>query len=326
MRKVRTEADFDGLVRGAKLLSVAAAWTELGLWDELARREEPVALTELPGDRRALEVTAPILAHAGLLDGDGRLWRMSAVARQMHERGELPTGRNLQWMEDLSRMADVLREGGPVRDAAGTPRVTSGGVAPHDRDATRAFLDMLHRRSADSAREVADWLAPRLPAGAHFLDVGGGHGRYAAEMVARGHTATLLDQPLVIELARERHGERLHYRAGDFHRDDLGGPYDAALLSNIVHSESAGDNTRLIERLHRALRPGGWIVIKDMFLDELGREPENAVFFGATVLFYTAGGRSYTIAEVNEWCRQAGFGPAETIGLTDYTLVLARKP
>ncbi|NIR30186.1 MAG: methyltransferase domain-containing protein [Gammaproteobacteria bacterium] len=324
--KIRTEADFDVLVRGAKLVSVAAAWTELGLWDELARRQEPVDLGELPGDRRALEITAPILAHAGLLDGDGRLWAMSARAREMHERGELPTGRNLQWMEDLSRMAVVLREGGPVRDATGKPRVTSGGVVPDDREATRRFLDMLYRRSAGSAREVADWLAPRLPEGAHFVDVGGGHGRYAAEMVERGYTATLFDQPLVIELARERHGDGLGYREGDFHRDDLGGPYDAAFLSNVVHGESETDNARLVERLHGALRPGGWIVIKDMFLDELGREPENAVFFGATVLFYTALGRSYTIAEVDAWCRQAGLNPAETIAVAEYTLVLARKP
>jgi len=324
--KVRTEADFDTLVRGAKLLAVAAAWNELGIWDELARRGEPVDVAELPGDRRALAITAPILAHAGLLDGDGRVWRMSAAARDLHARGELPTGRNFEWLGDLSHMAEVIREGGPVRDAEGRPKLTSGGVVPDDREATRRFLDMLHRRSARAAAEVADWLAPRLPRGAQFLDLGGGHGRYAAEMAARGYTATLFDQPVAIELARERHGERLQYLAGDFHRDHLGGPYDAAFLSNVVHGESEGDNARLVGRLYEALRPGGWIVVKDMFLDELGREPENAALFGATLLFYTALGRSYRIAEVDAWCRRAGFGPVETVAVAEYTLALARKP
>jgi 3-hydroxy-5-methyl-1-naphthoate 3-O-methyltransferase len=324
--RIRTEADVDDLVRAAKLLAVASAWAELGLWDELARRGEPVDLGELVGDLRALEITAPVLGHAGLLDGGGRVWALSRVAREMHARGELPTGRNLGFLDDLGRMADVVRDGGPVRGPDGAPRVTSGGVRPDDLEATRAFLAMLYRRSGSSAEAVADWLAPRLGHAAHVLDVGGGHGRYGEALVGRGHRVTVFDLPVVIELARERHGDALAYLAGDFHRDDFGGPYDAALLSNVVHGEAPDANADMARRLFAALAPGGWVVYKDMFIDELGREPDHAVFFGTTMLYYTAAGRSYTLRDVAAWCREAGFEAPEVAAVDTFSLVFARKP
>jgi SAM-dependent methyltransferase len=324
--KCRTEADFDGLVRAAKLIAVVAAWNELGLWDRLAAQEAAVDLAKLPGNPRALLLTAPALAHAGLLDGGGGRWALSARARELHACGELPGGASLEWLLDLSRMADVLREGGPVRGANGRPKVTSGGVRPDDPEASRRFLEMLYRRSEAAARTTATWIAERLPERGHILDLGGGHGRYSEALVAQGFEATLFDLPLVVDLARERHGEHISYRAGDFHADDLGGPYDAALLSNIIHSESDDANAALMSRLFAALRPGGWVVVKDMFLDEQHRDPEPAVFFATTMLFYTAAGASYGLDDLRRWCAAAGFAPATAIGLDTHSLAFARRP
>jgi hypothetical protein len=324
--KVRSEADFDGLVRGAKLLAVAAAWNELGLWDELTRRGEPVELSELPANLRALEITAAVLAHAGLLDGGGGRFTMSAVARELHEKRQLPTRWNFDVLGDISRMSDVLRDGGPVRGADGQPKLTSGGVMPADREASRRFLEMLYRRSETAARTTAAWLAQHLAQGAHVLDVGGGHGRYAEELRAQGFRATLFDLPMVIELARERHADRLMYRAGNFHDDGFGGPYDAALLSNVVHGESFQQNEDLLRRLFAALSPGGWVVIKDMFVDDLGCDPEQAVFFGTVMLYYTAQGRVYALRDVASWCTKAGFETPVHVTLHDHVLAFARKP
>src|SRR5690606_9520379 len=110
------------------------------------------------------------------------------------------------------------------------------------------------------------------------------------ELVELGHRATLFDKAVCVDFARELHGEALEYRVGDFFRDDLGGPYDAALLSNIVHGFSLDENRSLITRLAKALKPGGYLVMKDMFIDDLGADPENAVTFGMTMLLYTQGG------------------------------------
>ncbi|MHC4107236.1 MAG: class I SAM-dependent methyltransferase [Planctomycetota bacterium] len=324
--RIRTEADFDALARGAMLLAVTAAWSELGVWDELVKRKGPVDLAELPGDTRALTITAPMLAHVGLLDGSGRQWMINKRARDMHERGELPVKRTSDWLADLARMREVLADGGPVLGADGKPKVTSGGVRPHDVQATREFLDMLYRRSGPAVGVVADWLVRRLPAGGHVIDVGGGHGRYAEALVDRGCTVTLFDMPMVIDLARERYGDKLRYHPGNFHEDSFGGPYDAAFLSNIVHGESSEANADLLQRLSASLRPGGWILLKDVFIDEQGRDPEHAVFFGGNMLYYTAQGRSYTLHDVARWCDGAGLEPPEALGVDTYCLVFARKP
>jgi SAM-dependent methyltransferase len=324
--KIRTESDFDSLIRGAKLLAVASAWTDLGLWDALARQGGPTDLSTLPGDLRALRITAPVLAHAGLLDGAGDLWQLSSVGRQLHAQGQLPTARNFEILEDLSRMAQVLRDGGPVRAPDGSSKATRGGVQPADVEASRRFLDMLHRRSETSAESAADWIMRRLPSGARVLDVGGGHGRYAEVFTRRGCKVTLFDLPHVIDIARDRYGDDLAYQPGDFHHDDLGGPHDCAFLSNIVHGESDAANADLTRRLFDAIVPGGWIVFKDMFIDEQGRDPETAVFFGTTMLYYTEEGRSYTLRDVAAWCADAGFEAPDVIGLESSNLVFARKP
>ncbi len=324
--KVRTEADFDDLVRGAKLVAIAAAWRELGLWDELARRPGATDLAELPGDTRALRLTAHALAHAGLLEGDGYCWQMSETARRLHEHDELPSSRHFEFFTDWAQLPEVLRHGGPVRDQRGKSKATWGGIRPEDREATREFLAMLHRRSATSAEAVADWIAARLPTGGQILDVGGGHGRYAEAFVERGLQVTLFDFPIVIELTRGHYGEHFEYRAGNFHTDTFGGPYDAVFLSNILHGESSVANAALIRRLaEEALRPDGWLLFKDMFIDEQGRNPENAVFFATTMLFYTTEGQSYTLREIEAWCRAAGCETPEVIGFDSFTLVLARK-
>lgn len=312
--------------RGATLLAVTAAWSRLGLWDELIERDGPVDLAELSGDTRALMITAPMLAHVGLLDGGGRQWKISQRARDMHQRGELPAKRIPGWLEDLARLPDVLARGGPVVGADGEPKITSGGVRPDDIQATSDFLDWVYRRSGPAVGVVADWLLPRLPAGAHVIDVGGGHGRYAEALVDRGCAVTLFDMSVVIDLARQRYGDKLDYRSGNFHEDPLGGPYDAAFLSNIVHGESPQANANLLLRLSACLRPGGWILLKDVFIDELWRDSEHAVFFGGSMLLYTAEGRCYTLRDVAAWCEGAGLEPPEALAVDTYSLVFARKP
>ena len=323
--RVRSEADFDSMLRGAKLLAVASAWSELGYWDRLAHSDEPLRLSALEGESRALRISAGILMHAGLLNGGADRIELSSLGREMYERGQLPTARNLESLDDLSRITEVIKSGGPVRGADGVAKVTRGGVRPDDVERTRRFLDMLYRRSEASARVAADWISQRLAPGASILDVGGGHGRYSEEFASRGFDAWLFDLPHVIGIAGDRHGEAISYVEGDFHEDEFGGPYDAVFLSNVVHGESSAANARMLTRLGAALNPGGWIIIKDMFLDEMGNEPENAVFFAQTMLYYTAEGNSYSYRDAVDWCEQAGLRRPEVVVCEGYALVFARR-
>lgn len=111
--------------------------------------------------------------------------------------------------------------------------------------------------------------------------------------------------------------------AGDFGADDLGGPYDLAFLSNVVHGCSPGEVAALLERL-RAAVPTGLVAIKDMFLDGRGELTEVAACFGLTMLCYSEGGRSYGLDEIRGLCEGAGFRVVDRFDALEYQVVLAR--
>jgi SAM-dependent methyltransferase len=206
--------------------------------------------------------------------------------------------------------------------------VSEGGVREDDVEGVRNFMDYLYRRSEKAASEVARWMAPRLKAESDVLDLGGGHGRYGAVLAEQGHKVTLYDRQLCVQVAQERYAEDLNYMVGDFYTDDLGGPYDAALLSNIVHGLGPEENIKLFKSLNRSLKPGGFLVLKDMYLDPRGSDPENAVFFGMTMLMYTREGQTYTIDEMAEIASEAGLKLDATVHVPDmgYSLLFVEKP
>ncbi len=322
--KLETEEDANGWLNAAKALAVVSAWSALGLFEKL--QAGPVRRGDLAADARAVATTLPVLLHVGLVTTDGdRVALTSRGARLLSERA-MPSDRNLVSLRDLSRMAEVLREGGPVRDDQGHSKGTHGGTLAHDAAHTERFLDMLYRLSEASARSTLGWLGPALPAGAAVLDLGGGHGRYARAFADAGHTVTLFDQPIVVDLAKKRHGDALRYIAGDFHQaETFGGPYDLVLLCNIVHGESSVANASIIARAAQSLRPGGCVAVRDMMLDEHEQNPSSSVFFGLTMLFYTEEGRSPTVRQVEGWFTAASLGDVRIIVDEGHQIAIGRK-
>ncbi len=321
MRGIQSEDDIDEFVRSAKALAVITAWNELGLFNKLAGG--PKGIDELPADRRALEVTIPVLKHLGLLFEVGDRIALSTTAARLLENRQMPTSRSLDILRGLADMGQVVRRGGPLSE----DDTTDGGVVQEPEQAAR-FLDMLYRSSVDSAEHVYGALSPLISGKARLLDVGGGHGRYGRRFVDAGHAATLFDFPHVIEYARGRHGDALSYITGNFRDEaaDFGGPYDLVFLSNIVHGEPDHENRSLIGRLASTLAPGGRLVIKDMFLDEHRQDPENAVFFGLTMLYYTRGGQSPGVVQARGWLEAAGLVDPVLSTFGRFQLLYARKP
>lgn len=324
MITIGSEADLDKLRRTTWLAGVIDSWVEQGLFDEVASRSE-CRLDDLPGDERALRITARILANAGLLVRRGDQWALSATGARLHEEGALGDERPMRWLRDLSRLDAVLTEGGPVANEAGQRQGSDIGVKRDDPEETRQFLQMLYRRSASSAKQTARWIDDTIDDDCHALDLGGGHGRYGRELVELGHRATLFDFPVSVDVARDLHGEQLQYTEGDFFADDLGGPYDVVLASNIVHGLSQEQNKTLMERLANVLAPGGIVVLKDMFLDEFGLWPDRAAYFGLMMLMYTDRGDSYPLTAAHEWLEKAGLVVREPVIFEGFSLVVGQR-
>lgn len=201
-----------------------------------------------------------------------------------------------------ARLEDVVRGGRPVE---------IHDPEPGD-PAWRTYIEGQFELARLSGHEVARAVRlPRHPTA--LLDVGGGHGWYAAEICRRhkGMTATVLDLPGSAEIGREimqREGmaDRVTHVEGDLRDADLGGPYDGALMFNIAHHLSPEENVALLERIHGALKPHGTVAILDLFSRPPDAEPDSGALLG--MFFYlTSGSRTYSRAELTEWLVEAGF-------------------
>ena len=146
----------------------------------------------------------------------------------------------------------------------------------------------------------------------HLLDLGGGPGTHAIHFCLENPQlkATIYDRSTTKPFARkttESFGveDRICFMAGDFTADSLGGPYDVAWLSQIIHSSSPEECQLLFEKTLQALEPGGLILIHDFLLNDTLDGPLFPALFSLNMLLSNHG-RSYSEKEVREMLHKAG--------------------
>jgi cyclopropane fatty-acyl-phospholipid synthase-like methyltransferase len=148
-------------------------------------------------------------------------------------------------------------------------------------DAHAALLPFLSELLADleelgtSADDVVDVLRPLgLPASTRAIDLGCGKGAVAVALAEElGFRVTGIDgfAPFVDDaqrVARARGVEaRCEFRVGDLRQAvDSAGQFDVALLMAV--GPVFGNMEQTIGALRRCVRPGGYMVIEDVYLDE----------------------------------------------------------
>jgi cyclopropane fatty-acyl-phospholipid synthase-like methyltransferase len=173
-------------------------------------------------------------------------------------------------------------------------------------------LAVLHRIGQQSGPDLAKRL--KLTGRERMLDLGGGAGTNAIAFcrVYPELTATVFDLPATLRLTEKTVKEaglesRIALLPGDFNRDALGGPYDVALMSDILHYQTFESNEALVGKVFAHLAPGGRLVIKDRFLDEAGTGPAWTTAFAVHILVNTQQGGCYRTGEAMQWMANAGF-------------------
>jgi len=315
-----------GGYRGSQVLFTAV---RLGIFDALGIRKMPAEklAVRLATDLRATRILCDSLVPLGLLTKHGRRYANTPLALEFLLPGAPRSQTALLWhgarlYERWGHLFDVVKTGRPVpRERASVGQ----GEEEH------AFARAMASSAALGARETAARLDLRHVR--TLLDIGGGPGVYAIEFARRqpGLKAVVFDSAKTLEVARANIAkaglsQRVSVQAGDAFKDDLGGPYDIVLLSNIVHVYSEEENRRLVARGAQALAPGGRICIKDFILDPRRTGPTKASLFAVNMLVNTDGGDCYTVAEMKGWLRRAGLKFAGSIKLTPPAqLVLGRR-
>ena len=181
-----------------------------------------------------------------------------------------------------------------------------------DEKSMKAFIGAMHIAAKSLSLEIADSID--LTPFRKLLDVGGASGTYTIAFLRRNPEmkAIIFDMKEVIPLARERLQEeglldRVELVDGDFYQDELPKGCDLALLSAIIHQNSLNENFNLFQKVHRALNPGGVILIRDHIMEESRTKPPSGVIFALNMLVNTRGGDTYTFIEVKNTLEKAGF-------------------
>jgi SAM-dependent methyltransferase len=174
------------------------------------------------------------------------------------------------------------------------------------------------RAMAPLARMTARLAANLLQAGAagpcKILDVAAGHGMYGITFLEENPRAEVvaLDWANVVAVAREnaaaaKVGDRFRTLPGSAFEVDWGSGFDLVLLPNFLHHFDAVGCGEILRRSHRALAPGGRVVILEFVPNEDRVTPPEAAGFALTMLAGTPGGDAYTFAEYGAMLDAAGF-------------------
>jgi predicted O-methyltransferase YrrM len=183
-------------------------------------------------------------------------------------------------------------------------------------------------------RLLAQALAARLDLGSHrrLLDVAGGSGIYACGFAARfpALTGSVFEKPPVDRIASnaiEARGfsSRIDVMAGDMLTEPLPPGYDVHLWSNVLHDWDVPLVKQLLRSSSRALDPGGTIIVHEAFLNAHKTGPPEIAAYSVLLLHVTQG-RCYSVKEMTDWMREAGFGePTHVPSAVGRSALVARK-
>jgi 2-polyprenyl-3-methyl-5-hydroxy-6-metoxy-1,4-benzoquinol methylase len=166
------------------------------------------------------------------------------------------------------------------------------------------------------------------------LDIAAGHGLFGIEIAKQNSQArvTGLDWAAVLQVALDNARkagvqERYDLLPGSAFEVEFGGPYDAVLLTNFLHHFDIPTCVGLLQKVRRALRPGGRVAALEFVPNEDRISPPQPAAFSMTMLTSTAAGDAYTLRELTAMYHDAGFSgiTSHPVPNSPHTIVMARS-
>lgn len=211
----------------------------------------------------------------------------------------------------------------------------SGAGAGMSRSTEGSFADYT-TLMANSQQLVSDEILDAYPLDKHacLLDVGGGDGSFLIEASKRhAHLQLMLfDLPPVARRAEARFAalgllERSKVHCGDFRVDELPRGADVISLVRVIHDHDDEVAMQLLSATHKALPPGGVLLLAEPMMGTPGAEPVGDAYF-AFYLLAMGQGRARTPQALRQMLRRAGYESAQLLRTRQplqSRLIVARK-
>ncbi len=276
-------------------------------------------------DSRATGLLLDALAATGLLNKKGGKYENTEFSR------------NFLVLDSPEYMGHIILHHHHILDgwAQLDQAVLSGGPVDRRSYGAEAERESFLMGMFNLAMMIAPQMAEKfkLSDRRRLLDLGGGPGTYAIHFCLANPElkAVILDRPTTEPfaqktVARFNLSDRIDFLGGDFNVDPIiGGPYDVAWLSQILHSNNELECQTCLEKTVAALEPGGLILIHEFMLNDSKDGPEFPALFALNMLVGTKGGRSYSKAEISTMLERAGVADIahHQLGLPNESSVLS---
>lgn len=230
-----------------------------------------------------------------------------------------------RWARAWAKLTDVVRNGGPA--LGHDIRLTEDPVYLADLEV--GFFRYATRLAGELAECLTD------PLEGTIVDLGGGCGAYSMALCRRhpGLTSQIWELPDAVSLASKviaEHGmaERVTVVGRDYTTEEYGTDLAAVLMSNMLHSERRETAAGMLRRAHRALAPGGRLIVNGNLLNDDRTGPLFAALHNVSSMVLWDGGLDFSVAELGRLIADNGFGTPEVFpiaGASSHVLV-ARKP
>jgi len=283
-------------------------------------RRTPSQLAEFcKGSERGVRILCDYLTIIGFLskdDGGYQLTPTSAFFLNRHSptySGTISQFLNLpELVSAYGKLADVIRNGE-------TAMVGKGTVDAED-PVWVVFAKSMTPLIGPTADFVASLINGAGRAKARVLDIAAGHGLFGISVARHNPEAEIVavDWPAVLRVAQEnarKAGVQARYEllAGDAFTIDFKGPYDAVLLTNLLHHFNDEACVSLLRKIHASLKPGCRLVTLEFVPNDDRISPAIPAAFSLTMLAQTPEGDAYTFAELSKMLKAAGFGESKAV-------------
>lgn len=287
----------------------------------------PAALAARCGaSERGIRILCDFLTTLGLLTkshGEYRVTPESAAFLSKRSRAYLGTTAGFLLKPELKQNFDVLT------DAVRRGGVTSTGdnTVADENPIWVEFARSMAPMMVPAAHAIAELVAGSGPL--KVLDIAASHGLFGITIAQRNPQAEIVavDWGSVLTVATENARaanvqDRHHRLPGDAFKVEFPNDLDVALVTNFLHHFDPSTCTEFLAKIHRALKPGGRVVVLEFVPNPDRVSPPVPARFSLTMLANTPSGDAYTLSELTQQLERAGFRHISTHSLPMPQLVL----